>query len=92
MESIRAKLKRRLSHKDETANFDDHDSADEETVDHVNKEADAAEKEGHDTGRPGSFLNRLILHGNKKTEDQLAREAAAANPGARVADRSETQQ
>jgi len=26
-------------------------------------------------------LNKLILHGNKKTEDQLAKEAAYANQG-----------
>jgi hypothetical protein len=68
------------------ANFDEHDSADEETVDYVTKEADDAEKEGYDTGKPGSFLNRLITHGNKKTEEQLAREAAAANPEAGAAD------
>lgn len=48
-------------------------------MDYVSKEADEAEKEGYDTGRPGSFLNRLISHGNKKTEDQLARESAASN-------------
>ncbi|KIY04130.1 uncharacterized protein Z520_00822 [Fonsecaea multimorphosa CBS 102226] len=94
MDSIRAKLKRRLSHKDkEPINFDEHDSADEETMDYVTKEADDAEKEGHDAGKPGSFLNRLILHGNKKTEDQLAREqAAAANPSTGGADRHVTQQ
>lgn len=64
------------------ANFDeDYDSnGDEETSNFVNKEAEEAEKAGHDSGRPGSLLNRMISHGNKKTEDQLAREAAAANP------------
>ncbi|EXJ78631.1 hypothetical protein A1O1_09032 [Capronia coronata CBS 617.96] len=87
MESIRAKLKRRLSHKDQNANFDEHDSADEDTIDYVTKEADDAEKEGYDTGKPGSFLNRLILHGNKKTEEQLAREMAAANSEAGAADK-----
>ncbi|EXJ63472.1 uncharacterized protein A1O5_11521 [Cladophialophora psammophila CBS 110553] len=92
MESIRAKIKRRLSHKDKDINFDDHDSADEETTDYVTKEADDAEREGHDAGKPGSFLNRLILHGNKKTEDQLAREMAASNPSAGGTDRQVTQQ
>ncbi|RVX74122.1 hypothetical protein B0A52_01954 [Exophiala mesophila] len=91
MESVRAKIKRRFSHKNEDinssslplANFDDHDdSGDEETQAYVSKEADEAEKEGYDTGRPGSLLNRMISHGNKKTEDQLAREYAAANPEA----------
>ncbi|KIW21178.1 hypothetical protein PV08_01758 [Exophiala spinifera] len=91
MDAIRAKLKRRMSHKDKEINFDDHDSADEETIDYVGKEAEDAEKEGYDAGRPGSFLNRLISHGNKKTEEQLAREAAAANPEAGGADRVVTQ-
>jgi len=91
MDNIREKLKRRLSHKDQAANFDEHDSADEETMDYVTKEADDAEKEGHDTGKPGSFLNRLITHGNKKTEEQLAREAAARNAQAGSADRVVTQ-
>ncbi|KAJ9643700.1 uncharacterized protein PV06_09119 [Exophiala oligosperma] len=91
MDNIRAKLKRRMSHKDKEVNFDDHDSADEETMDYVGKEAEDAEKAGYDTGKPGSFLNRLIMHGNKKTEDQLAREAAAANPEAGGADRVVTQ-
>ncbi|KAI1610848.1 hypothetical protein EDD36DRAFT_442584 [Exophiala viscosa] len=74
-----------------TANFDENDSADEDTVTYVNKEADDAEKDGHSQGRPGTFLHRLISHGNKKTEDQLAREAAAANPEAGSADRVVTQ-
>ncbi|KIW33364.1 uncharacterized protein PV07_00221 [Cladophialophora immunda] len=91
MDSIRAKIKRRLSHKDKEPDFDDVDSADEETMDYVTKEADDAEKEGHDAGKPGSFLNRLILHGNKKTEDQLAREMAASNPSAGGADKVVTQ-
>lgn len=60
-------------------------------MDYVGKEAEDAEKAGYDTGKPGSFLNRLIMHGNKKTEDQLAREAAAANPEAGGADRVVTQ-
>ncbi|OCT45225.1 hypothetical protein CLCR_06424 [Cladophialophora carrionii] len=64
MDSIRAKIKRRLSHKDKEANFDEHDSADEETVDYVNKEAEDAERENQDYGKPGSFLNRLIVSGS----------------------------
>jgi hypothetical protein len=42
-------------------NFDEHDSADEETMDYVNKEAEEAEKDNQDYGKPGSFLNRLIV-------------------------------
>jgi len=76
MQNIREKIKRRLSHKDKETDFDDADSADEETIGYVTKEADEAETSNQDFGKPGSFLNRLILHGNKKTEDQLAREAA----------------
>jgi hypothetical protein len=30
-------------------------------------------------GKPGSFLNRLISHGNKKTEEQIAREQALSD-------------
>ena len=56
-------------------------------MDYVNKEADEAEKEGQDYGKPGSLLNRLIMHGNKKTEDQIAREMAAANTKAGSADK-----
>jgi hypothetical protein len=32
-------------------------------VDYVNKEAEDAERENHDHGKPGSFLNRLIVSG-----------------------------
>ncbi|KEF53423.1 uncharacterized protein A1O9_10398, partial [Exophiala aquamarina CBS 119918] len=72
-------------------NFDDYDSGDEETSGFVTKEAEEAEKSGQEAGRPGSLLNRMISHGNKKTEDQIAREAreaAAANPGAGGADQA----
>ena len=51
------------------------DEADEETNQHLQKEIEEAEKHGHDQGKPGSFLNKLIAHGNKKTEEQLTREA-----------------
>jgi len=61
-------------------------------MEYVGKEADDAERNGEDSGKPGSFLNRLILHGNKKTEDQIAREMAASNPEAGAADRQVTQQ
>jgi len=60
-------------------------------VDHITKEAADAEREDHDTGKPGSFLNRLISHGNKKTEDQIAREMAASNPEVGAADKVVTQ-
>ncbi|KAJ9651997.1 hypothetical protein H2198_008739 [Neophaeococcomyces mojaviensis] len=81
LESVRAKIKRRFSHKDPNPDFDDEDaSADEETSTYVNREVEDAEKEGdkYPEGRPNSFLNRMISHGNKKTEDELARDAAAA--------------
>lgn len=54
------------------------DEADEETQAHIQKEIDEAEKEGHDTGRPGSFLNRLISYGNDKTDREIAREIEEA--------------
>ncbi len=50
------------------------DEADEESHAHLQKEIEDAEKSGHDTGKHGSFLNKLINHGNKKTEEQLRRE------------------
>lgn len=62
------------------ANFDDDDaSVDEETNTYVNKEVEDHEKEGdkYPEGRPNSFLNRMISHGNKKTEEEVARDKAA---------------
>ncbi|KAK5078516.1 hypothetical protein LTS08_006521 [Lithohypha guttulata] len=81
MTNIRAKVKRRFSHKDAEPDFDDPDaSADEETHSYVSKEVETAEKEGdkYPMGRPNSFLNRMISHGNKKTEDEIAGEMRAA--------------
>lgn len=58
------------------ANFDEHDEADEETTSHLNKEIEDAEKsEEHPEGKPGSLLNRMIQHGNKKTEAEIAAES-----------------
>ena len=64
----------RANHGTENFDDDDYDSGDEYTTGLVHKDSDYAEKHGHDTGRPGSFLSRLIAHGNKKTEEQLAKE------------------
>ena len=47
----------------------------------MQKESDKAEADGHDTGKPGTLLNRMIMHGNKKTEDQIAKESASATTG-----------
>jgi hypothetical protein len=64
-------------------NFDEYDSGDEnqdeETSKYLNKEIEKAEADNQPEGRPGTLLNRMISYGNKKTEDQLAREAAEAN-------------
>lgn len=43
------------------------------------QQIDKAEADGHPQGKPGSFLNRLISHGNKKTEEQIAREQALSD-------------
>ena len=43
----------------------------------VHREIEKAEKANEPYGRSGSFLNKLITHGNKKTEDQIAREHLA---------------
>ncbi|KAL1303600.1 hypothetical protein AAFC00_006964 [Neodothiora populina] len=83
MQNVREKLRRKLSHRDEAANIDEHEDIDEETTGHLHKQIEEAEEdEKYPQGRPGSFLNRLISHGNKKTEDQLAAEAASAQKGA----------
>ena len=81
MSNIREKLKRKLSMHDKNADFnEDHDEndVDEETTGHLHREIERAEAEGHYAGRPNSFLNRLISHGNDKTEKQLAAEALLA--------------
>lgn len=66
------------------ANIDEHEDFDDETTGNLHREISEAELEEqqHPQGRPGSFLNRLISHGNKKTEDQLSKEAAAAHNAA----------
>ncbi|KAL8998701.1 MAG: hypothetical protein Q9169_002256 [Polycauliona sp. 2 TL-2023] len=58
------------------ADYDNYDEADEETQKHLQKEFAEAEKHGWAEGKPGSFLNRLIAHGNKKTEEELRRSGA----------------
>lgn len=60
-----------------TANIDEHDDYDEETTGYLHKEIDEAENSNHPEGRPGSFLNRLISHGNKTTEEQIKKEMEA---------------
>ncbi|KAG9518669.1 hypothetical protein KCU99_g8721, partial [Aureobasidium melanogenum] len=79
MQAVRQKIKRALSMHDKETNFDDHEDFDEETTGHLHKQLEEAEAEDskYPQGRPGSFLNRLISHGNKKTEDQIAAEIAA---------------
>ena len=70
-------------------NFDEYDSndegQDEETSAYLSREIDKAEADGHDQGKPGTLLNRMIAHGNKKTEDQIARESAARAGGQETA-------
>ena len=45
----------------------------------MQRDIDKAEEENYPQGKPGSFLNKLISHGNKKTEDQIAREKALSS-------------
>ncbi|CAC9888372.1 hypothetical protein D6C84_06291 [Aureobasidium pullulans] len=79
MQAVRQKIKRALSMHDKETNFDEHEELDEETTGHLHKQLEEAEAEDskYPQGRPGSFLNRLISHGNKKTEDQIAAEISA---------------
>jgi hypothetical protein len=57
----------------QTADFSA-DEADEETTAHMAKEIEEAEKHGYDAGKPGSFINKLIERGNRKTEEQIRKE------------------
>lgn len=64
-----------MSLHDKNANLDenyDPDDIDEETTGHLHREIEKAEAENQPHGKPGSFLNKLILHGNSKTEKELA--------------------
>ncbi|KAL8766263.1 MAG: hypothetical protein Q9209_006916 [Squamulea sp. 1 TL-2023] len=82
MEALKRKvLPRRYSMKDGSTDYDNYDEADEETQKHLQKEFAEAEKHGWAEGKPGSFLNRLIAHGNKKTEEELRRSAANLQGG-----------
>lgn len=47
---------------------------DDETAGNLGRDVDKAEEHGYEQGKPGSFLNKLITHGNKKTEEQIAAE------------------
>ncbi|KAF1821672.1 uncharacterized protein K489DRAFT_381658 [Dissoconium aciculare CBS 342.82] len=88
MQSIRNAIKRKLSLHDKNPPFDtaqDEDDVDDETRGHLEKETERAETEGHPHGKPGSFLNKLIMHGNKKTEDEIARDAEAREAARRRA-------
>ncbi|CAD0113790.1 unnamed protein product [Aureobasidium uvarum] len=83
MQAVRQKIKRALSMHDKESELQSrdchHEELDEETTGHLHKQLEEAEAEDskYPQGRPGSFLNRLISHGNKKTEDQIAAEIAA---------------
>jgi len=62
------------------ANIDEHEDVDDETTGNLHREIEEAETgDEHPQGRPGSFLNRLISHGNKKTEDEIAAGGLTAN-------------
>jgi hypothetical protein len=61
-----------------TANFDEYN--DENDIDddahrdfHRDYEKAETEEDKYPQGRPNSMLNRLISHGNKKTEDEMSR-------------------
>lgn len=52
---------------------------DDETHGNISREIEKSEQnDKHPQGKPGSFLNRMISHGNKKTEDQIAEDHARA--------------
>lgn len=86
---IKSQLRRNLTLTDPrsplAANFDEHDEADDETTGNLHREINEAEEGNHDSGKPGSFLNRLISHGNKKTEEQIRKENEAKAAAAAAA-------
>lgn len=66
------------------ADFDGDDDFDDETAGNLHRDIEAAEgDEKNPQGRPGSFLNRLISHGNKKTQDDILRESQDTREGQR---------
>ncbi|KAI7333642.1 hypothetical protein KC315_g4148 [Hortaea werneckii] len=71
MQNIREKLKRKLSLHDKNPNLDEVEDPDD-IDDH--KQIEHAQDSDEPHGKPGSFLNKLIMHGNKRTEEQIARE------------------
>ncbi|KAL8916982.1 MAG: hypothetical protein Q9208_008237 [Pyrenodesmia sp. 3 TL-2023] len=74
MDALKRKvLPRRFSMKDGSEDFHNYEEADEETQKHLEKEFAEAEKKGWAEGKPGSFLNKLIQHGNRKTEEEFAK-------------------
>ncbi|CAF9911771.1 MAG: hypothetical protein HETSPECPRED_000439 [Heterodermia speciosa] len=78
MEALKRKvMPRRYSMKEGSTDYHNYEEADEETQKHLEKEFAEAEKNGWAEGKPGSFLNRLISHGNKKTEEELRASAAS---------------
>ncbi|CZT20282.1 uncharacterized protein RCC_06140 [Ramularia collo-cygni] len=79
MQNIRAKIKRKFSMNDKNANLDDEfdpEDIDEETTGHLHREITKAEAENEPHGKPGSFLNKLIMHGNAKTEKEMSGEGS----------------
>ncbi|KAK3072110.1 hypothetical protein LTR53_007418 [Teratosphaeriaceae sp. CCFEE 6253] len=86
MQNVREKLRRKLSMKDPQPNLNDYDDesdVDDETYRHMQKEMRKAE-ENHEEpyGKQGSFINKLIVHGNKKTEDEIVAGGAGSKGGA----------
>ena len=79
MDKIRQKIKRKLSMKEENPNFDEYndtEDVDDDFHGNLSRDAEKAEQDNLPQGRPNSMLNRLISHGNKRTEDQITKEAA----------------
>ncbi|KAK3678075.1 hypothetical protein LTR78_002170 [Recurvomyces mirabilis] len=80
MQNIREKLRRKLSLHDKNPDFNDYhdpEDLDDETHRHANREYAHAEESNEPYGKQGSFLNKLIMSGNKKTEEEIHREQAA---------------
>lgn len=53
-------MARKLTRLAKLDEFEEPEDIDEETTGYLHREIEKAEAEGHDQGKPGSFLNRLV--------------------------------
>ncbi|KAF2861750.1 hypothetical protein K470DRAFT_29653 [Piedraia hortae CBS 480.64] len=70
-QDIKRKFSLRDKEQPDLDQLNDADDFDDETAGRLGREFDKAQENNEQPyGKPGSFLYRLIMHGNKKTEEQ----------------------